>query len=635
MTATNSGRWRTDGLLPQTLMVLCWLVVSATAVAQQRQAISLQVDATDIRRKLVHSEMQIPVTPGNLTLVFPKWIPGEHAPSGPLNNVVWMKFSVGGRPVVWMRDPVDMFAFHLNIPAGAQKLDVALDYVLRQDEASPFLFYLFWNAALLYPQSPNTDDVVIQGRVRLPPGWKYASALPGTALADGTIQFPAVSLTELVDSPLLAGVHFRTFSLDDGPVPVTIAAADDSEQGLNLSAQLLENFKRVIRETDALFGARHYQHYVFLLALSDEVGEDGTEHHQSTDITLRERGFLDESDRIASLYLLPHEYVHSWNGKYRRPAGLYTRNYQDPMKGGLLWVYEGLTRYLNWVLAARSGLFTPEQAQDYAAVIAAEAEHRSGRQWRPLEDTAAAVQLLYGGDEWESLRRTTDYYDEALLIWLEADGIIRSKSQGRKSLDDFCRAFFGPPSGLPAVKPYDLGELVQALNAIASYDWADFLQRRVYETDPAPLGGLSTSGWNLIYDDVPGPVLLARDNDHHTVEERYSIGMLLHSDDGTVIDVVRDSPAWRAGLVPGMKVLAINGRAWSVQNLRDAIAADRSASAPMDLTVQSQTAVFKATIDDHHGLRYPRLTRNSARDTLSELLKPRTRATYVRESLVH
>jgi predicted metalloprotease with PDZ domain len=610
-------------LLPLLIVPVLLLELSAAAAAQQRQVISLRVDATDVGRKLLHSDMQIPVTPGALTLVFPKWIPGEHAPSGPLNNVVWMKFSTGGRPVSWTRDPVDMFAFHLQIPPGAQQLQVALDYALRPDEATPFLLYLFWNAVLLYPQVANTDDIQIQGEIRLPSGWKYACAMSGKALADGTIRFPVTSLTTLVDSPLLAGIHFRSFTLDNGAIPVTMATAADSEEGLDLSPQLLESFKRVIRETDALFGARHYEHYVFLLALSDEVGEDGTEHHQSTDITLRERGLLDPSDQIASLYLVPHEYVHSWNGKYRRPEGLYTTNYQDPMKGSLLWVYEGLTRYLNWVLAARSGLFTPEQARDYAAVIAAETEHRSGREWRPLEDTAVSVQLLYGGDEWESLRRTTDYYDESLLVWLEADQIIRSKTSGQKSLDDFCRAFFGPPGGPPTVKPYTLSDLVDALNGIASYDWADFFQRRVYETDQAPLAGLSASGWNLIYGETPGPVLVARDSDHHTVEERYSIGLLLHADDGTIVDVVRDSPAWHAGLGPGMKVLAVNGRVWSAQYLRDAIAADRKTSAPMQMTVQSQSAIFRTAIDDHKGLQYPRLERNSGGDTLSELLKPR------------
>lgn len=612
-------------LLPKSIVLVFLLVLTTAAVGADRQAISLRVDATDVRRKLIHAELEIPAKPGSLTLVFPKWIPGEHTPSGPLNRVVWMKFSVAGQPVSWTRDPVDMFAFHLQIPPGAQKLDIALDCALQPHEATPFLFYLFWNAVLLYPQGVNTDDIDIQGEIRLPSGWKFACAMPGKALANDTVKFPVVSLTTLVDSPLLAGEHFRTFTLDNGPIPVAMSVAADSEEALDQSPQLLENFKRMVRETDALFGARHYEHYVFLLALSDEVGEDGTEHHQSTDITLRERGFLDQSDRVASLYLLPHEYVHSWNGKYRRPADLYTKNYQDPMQGSLLWVYEGLTRYLNWVLAARSGLFTPEQARDYAAIIAAEMEHRTGRQWRPLEDTAVSVQLLYGGGEWESLRRSTDYYDESLLIWLEADQIIRSRTSGQKSLDDFCRAFFGPPGGAPTVKPYTLDDVVNALSAIAPYDWADFFEHGVYKTDKPPLEGLAASGWNLTYGDVPGPVLTARDTDHHTVEERYSIGLFIHSD-GTIVDVVRDSPAWKAGLGPGMKVLAVNGRTWSAQNLRDAIAADHGTSAPMKMTVQSQSAIFKATIDHHKGLQYPQLERNSAPDTLSGLLKPRAAA---------
>lgn len=599
------------------------LAARVGTAAPRPEPISLRVDATDIARKLIHSEMDIPVKAGALTLVFPKWIPGEHAPSGPLNNVVWMRFAAGGQPLAWSRDPVDMFAFHVRIPAGAQKLQVALDYALRPDEATPALFYLFWNALLLYPQVANTDELPIRGSIRLPPGWKYACALDGSARDDGSIQFPVTSLTTLIDSPLLAGTHFRSFTLDAGANPVTLAAAGDSEQALNVSPGLLENFKRMIRETDALFGARHYQHYVFLVALSDEVGEDGTEHHQSTDITLREHGFTDESDRIASLYLLPHEYVHSWNGKYRRPADLYTTNYQDPMKGSLLWVYEGLTRYLNWVLSARSGLLTSEQSQDYVAEIAAEAQHRSGRRWRPLDDTAVSAQLLYGSDQWESLRRTTDYYDESLLVWLEADQIIRRSTSGHKSLDDFCRAFFGPPGGAPMVRPYTLQELVNALNAIAPYDWAGLFQQRVYQVGPAPLAGLAASGWNLVYGDVPGPVLAARDTDHHTVEERYSIGLYVHSDDGAIIDVVRDSPAWRAGLGPGMKILAVNARTWSAQNLREAIAADRASSAPMEMTIQSQSVIFRASVDDHNGSRYPRLERNSAPDTLSELLRPR------------
>jgi predicted metalloprotease with PDZ domain len=431
-------------LLPNRIVLAFFLVVSTAAVAAERQTLSLRVDATDIRRKLIHAELQVPVKPGNITLVYPKWIPGNHSPSGPLNNVVWMKFSAGEHMVSWTRDPVDMFAFHIRVPDGTQTLNVALDSVLparpHGSSATPSLFLLGWNKVLLYPQGISSDDIDVQAEIRLPKGWKYACALPGTALSNDIVKFPPVSLTTLVDSPLLSGEHFRTFSLDDGPIPVAMSVAADSEEALHLSPELHEQFKGVVRQTDLLFGARHYDHYTFLLSLSDEVGEDGTEHHQSTDITLKDGVFQDKSERLASIYLIPHEYVHSWNGKYRRPEGLNTKNFQDPMRGELLWVYEGLTRYLNWVLAARSGMFTPEAARDYVAVIAAVMEHRSGRQWRTLEDTARSVQLLYGSGEWESLRRTTDYYDESLLLWLEVDQIIRSKTSVQKSLDDFCRA---------------------------------------------------------------------------------------------------------------------------------------------------------------------------------------------------
>jgi predicted metalloprotease with PDZ domain len=333
--------------------------------------------------------------------------------------------------------------------------------------------------------------------------------------------------------------------------------------------------------------------------------------------------FSDDSLRLSYGYLLPHEYAHAWNGKYRRPQGLATHNFQEPQTGDLLWVYEGLTRYLNWVLVARSGILTLPEARDYAALLAGQTAHRSGREWRTLEDTAISAQLLYyAPGQWQSLRRAMDYYDEALFIWLEADTIIRRKTEGKRSLDDFCRVFFGTPSTPGTVKTYILEDVITGLNSVTPYDWKTFFTTRLNATgaDRAPLDGLGASGWSLVYGNSVGSVQSARDEVHQTVEERFSLGFLLLQD-GTITDVVRDSAAWKAGLGPDMKVVTVNQRPWSTQALRDAIAADGGSSIPMSLSVQNGSLIFRAEIDDHRGARYPRLERNASTDVMSDILK--------------
>src|SRR5581483_5423345 len=333
--------------------------------------------------------------------------------------------------------------------------------------------------------------------------------------------------------------------------------------------------------------------------------------------------FSNEANRLAYGYLLPHEYVHSWNGKYRIPAGIVKPNFQEPQTTELLWVYEGLTRYLNWVLAARSGILTWQEARDYVALLAAQTAHRSGREWRSLQDTAVSTNMMIeAADQWQSLRRGADYYDESLLVWLEADTIIRRTTQGRRSLDDFCRAFFGFPKDTPYIRPYTFDDLVQVVNSIAPYDWKAFFEKRLNATglEPAPLDGLFASGWDLAYKSTPGSVQAARDEIHHTVEERFSLGLLLR-EDGTIIDVVRDSAAWNAGLGPDMKVLKVNQHPWSPQALRDAIIADSTSMTPLSLVVQNGSQTSLRNLDDHRGARYPHLERNTAQDLMGDILK--------------
>src|SRR3989441_6293707 len=469
--------------------------------------IVLRVDATEAPRKIYHAELTIPASPGPMTLFYPKWIPGEHAPTGPITDLAGLRIISGGQTVVWKRDSVEMFAFHITVPPGASTIDVKLDFLSTPDaggfssaaSATSELAILSWNQLVLYPRGKASDDLEIAAQLRLPQDWKFGTALPVARSSGSSVEFKPVSLTTLVDSPVLTGRHFRRIELSPGATPphyLDIAA--DSDEALNAPPELVEKYKKLVKEALALFGATHYREYHFLLALSDQIAHFGLEHHESSDDQAREDYLTNPASNLVGATLLPHEFVHSWNGKYRRPDGLATRDYEEPMKGDLLWVYEGLTEYLGWVLAARSGLASPQSSREFLALNAANLDHRAGREWRSLADTAVAAQLLYEArTDWESMRRGVDFYDEGLLIWLEADTIIRKQTQGRKSLDDFCRVFHGAPGGPPQVKPYTFESVMEALNGVAPYDWKGFFDTRINAagTDRAPLGGIEAGGY--------------------------------------------------------------------------------------------------------------------------------------------
>jgi predicted metalloprotease with PDZ domain len=540
--------------------------------------------------------------------------------------------SGNGQALEWKRDLVDKFSFHVVVPSNVAVLNVAMDVVApanRSDlnAATAQLFVLDWYTLVLYPQGVAADQTVIAARLKLPAGWKDACAIAPIRTVEGVIEFPRTSLSTLVDSPVLSGKNLKTVELRlPSAPPVFIDIASETPEAVDLPLEWQDRLRRLIAETGALFGSYPYQQYQFLIALSDEVGNDGLEHRESIDLRMSLHSFSSEANRLAYGYLLPHEYVHSWNGKYRIPAGIVRRNFQEPQTTELLWVYEGLTRYLNWVLAARSGILSPQEASDYVALLAAQTAYRSGREWRSLQDTAISTNMMIEApDQWQSLRRGADYYDEELFIWLEADIIIRRTTQGKRSLDDFCRAFFEPPKDTPNIKPYTFDDLVQVVNSIAPYEWKAFFEKRLNATglDLAPLDGLLASGWSLGYRGIPGSVQAARDEIHHTVEERFSLGLLLQ-EDGTIIDVVRDSAAWNAGLAPDMKVLSVNQRPWSPQGLRDAVVADSTSTAPLSLSVRNGSQTFWGNVDDYRGARYPHLERNTAQDLMGDILKSRS-----------
>src|SRR5215472_1135487 len=595
--------------------------------------IKLSVDVTRAPEKILHAQLQIPVTPGALTLVYPEWIPGEHGPTGPITDLTGLQFFANGQRLTWRRDLTDMYAFHLTVPERTSTLEARLDFVMPAPpegfssgaSATPKLDLLSWNQVVLYPQGKNTDDVPITASLKLPENWRYDTALQVASERGNDVTFQTVSLTTLVDSPVLAGAHYRRIELTPGAqIPHYIDAAADSEGALQIPQETIEHYKRLVAETGALFGARHYNEYHFLLTLSDHTAHFGLEHHESSDDRVAERTMVDDDMRWLAGSLLPHEMTHSWNGKYRRPKGLATPDYQQPMEGDLLWVYEGLTQYLGDILAPRSGLWTKQQFLDETAETAAALDHTPGRSWRPLQDTADAAQLLYGAlPEFESWRRGVDYYPEGFLIWLEADTVIRQQTHGQKSLNDFCRIFHGGGNTPPMVKTYTFDDVVATLNQVTPYDWKKFLRDRLDTYGPgAPLGGITNGGWKLAYDENASELTKAVEKNRHFVDARFSIGLAL-DDKGVVRDVIMNSLAWNAGIAPGMTLVAVNGRKFTPEILREALKAAKGNGPNVELLLVNGDFYRTYTLNYHDGEKYPHLVRDESKpDILSDIIKP-------------
>jgi predicted metalloprotease with PDZ domain len=595
--------------------------------------IRLAVDATQAPQKILHAHMQFPVQAGALTLQYPEWIPGEHMPDGPIINVAGIKFTAGGQVIPWRRDLVEMFSIHLDIPAGVTTLDADLDFLLSTPSgsftgggsATASLDVLSWNQVLLYPQGTPAKDIPFAASLKLPAGWKFGTALPMTKQDGDTIEFAQVPLTTLVDSPVIAGKYYRAIQLTPGQTPShEIDIAADSPAALAMTPDTELHLHNLIGEAGALFGARHYRDYHFLLTLSDDVAHFGLEHHESSDDRTSERSLVDETERMEFAGLLPHEYVHSWNGKYRRPVGLATPDYQTPMKDDLLWVYEGLTEYLGEVLTARSGLLKEEQWREGLAYLVATYTHRPGREWRPLQDTADAAPFLYDSTpDWANWRRGTDFYDEGELLWLDVDTTIRALSKDKKSMNDFCKIFHGGASGEPALKPYDFDEVVSTLNEVAPNDWAAFLRARLDGlSTKTPLEALENSGWKLVYNEQPNEMSANEEILAHRADFTFTVGMIV-SDDGAVVDVTHGGTAYDAGIAPGMKIVAVNGAQYSPENLREAIGNAKTVLNPIQFIVANGAQFKTMSMEYHDGLKFPHIERDGAKpDYLGEITHP-------------
>lgn len=616
------------------LVLLCFAAPAANAhetpiaAAAFPGVIELKVDATDISRRIFSVRQEIPVDAGLLRLHYPQWLPGGHGPYGPVEQLGGLRFEAGGKSLPWRRDPLDMYSFLVEVPAGATQLGVDFQFLspLASSQGrvvvTPEIIGLQWNTVALYPAGQAARGVTVRPSLLLPAGWQFGTALEVESREGALTRFKPVDLDTLVDSPLLAGKYFKRFELHPGAkVAVDLAVVADRLEELEANPEILADHRKLVQQAYKLYGPGHFRNYNFLLSISERYAGIGLEHQASSENGVG-AGYLTDRKKTRDRDLLAHELTHSWNGKYRRGADNLTPHFNTPMQDSLLWVYEGQTQYWGNVLAARSGMRSAEDARDSLALIAASLEHREGRAWRSLLDTTNQPIIMNRRPiGWRSWQRGEDYYSEGELIWLDADTLIREKTAGRKSLDDFARAFFAEGGARIEPLPYTFADVVAALNGVVPHDWDGFLRQRVEGVgeDAAPTGGLARAGWKLVYTDKPNAVAAAGGAARGGTDLTYSLGLTVGAD-LQLGDVLWDSPAFKAGLASSMKLVAVNGIAASGDALKDAVVAAAKTGAPIDLLVNNLDHIVPVRIDYRGGLRYPHLERiKGAPDRLADI----------------
>jgi predicted metalloprotease with PDZ domain len=587
---------------------------------------TLVVDESQAARRIAFAHEEIRVHPGTLELAYPKWIPGEHGPTGPIEQMAALQIHGDGTLLAWKRNPENIFEFRVEIPAGVDHIKVDFDTLL-ENTIDAHQLLLAWNTVVVYPLGIDKQKLMVQPSLILPPGWKQGSALQVTGESGNRIDFAPLSLERLVDSPVLAGEYFRAVPLQSSwPAELDIsgdssAAVDDADK-----AHAFELFTKLIDQDRAMFGYRHWEKMHLLVSQSAADPYDGLEHENSPWDAVGDAG-LSKKDTLESLGwpLLAHEQSHSWCGKYRRPGELYSKtDFQGPERTTLLWVYEGLNEYIGMLLATRAGFNDPAYMREYLARTAANFANKPGRKYTPLDDTATEDWVLRAtGSSWSSLRRGQDYYDEGALTWLLADAIIRQQSHDAKSLDDFLRSFLGQRDTAPIVVPYTREDVEAALSAVWPYDWHSFFQKRIYDVNSnPPTEGIEAAGWRLVYNSTPNSAPFVPAINPVEVYGSYSIGMNVKKD-GSISDVWQGTPAYAAGLGPRMTILAVNGRAYSADTLDDAIAHPQDGK--IVIVARNFDSVQTYEIRYAGGLRYPHLERiPDTHDYLSEILKPRS-----------
>jgi len=589
----------------------------------------LEVDASDTAQRIFRVKQTIPVAgEGPMTLLFPQWLPGTHAPRGQIEKLAGLRITANGAAVPWRRDPLDVYAFHLNVPAGAKAIVAEFQYLSATASnqgrivVTDKMLNLQWEAVSLYPAGTYVRRIPVQATVTYPVGWQAASALRGKA-AGNKVTYEPTDYETLVDSPVFAGKYWQRVDLGQN---VALNMVADSPAELVTQPEQIEAHRKLVKEALALFGARHFDRYEFLLAITEEMGGIGLEHHRSSENGVDPGYFTKWSEGPGERNLLPHEFVHSWDGKFRRPELLWTPDYRTPMQDDLLWVYEGQTQFWGYVLGARSGLYSKQQTLDAYASIAARLDMARGREWRPMGDTAhdpiIAARKPKG---WSSWQRSEDYYNEGLLIWLEADAIIRQESKSMRGLDDFARAFFGGRDGDWGQVTYSRQDVIDTLNRVQPYDWAGFLEQRVNRTSrEAPKNGLTLGGYRLAYGEAPNSTTQQIERDIKGIDQLYGVGLAVKND-GEIASVIWDSPAFRAGLAVGVKIVAVNGVEFSTDNFKAALTAAKDPKKPVVMIVKQEKAYRTITLDYTLGLRYPRLEKlGEGEGSLDRLLRPKT-----------
>ncbi len=614
----------------QVVLALTGLLAPMTAAGATGTPIEIQIDAREAPLKVIHTKMILPVTPGPVTLYYPKWVHGMHEPSGPVSSVTGLHMKANAHEVPWRRDLLDVFTFHVDVPAGATQLEVTFDFLEgggpAGGSATAKWIVLNWYQMLLYPAGSTAAQLTFRPTLRLPSGWKFGTVLPVQKVSSDGIEFQPVSMERFIDSPLVAGEYYRVFDLTPPGEAIhhEIDIIADSEIALAMPAEVQQGLTNLVAESGRLFGARHYREYRFLLTLSEHTGHFGVEHHECNDSRLPERVFLNPGASREVGGLLAHEFAHSWSGKFRRPLGLNPPDNQTAMTTDLLWVYEGNTSYLGDLLAARSGLWTSEDYRQSLATSAASlGPGRPGRTWRPLVDTASAVPGMFFGGSLGNWRRGSDYYEEGELIWLEVATTIHAQSNSGKSIEDFFQAFYGGPNRGAEVKAYTFDQLVEILNAVVPYDWGKMLQTRLTSTSAAaPVGGIEAGGWKLEFTNEPAR---GGRTTRGVANTTYSLGLSL-SQDGTVSDSIYGGPAFQAGIRPGMKVVGVNGRVYTSDGLADALSASKSKKQTIQFLVVADDYYKTCSVEYEGGPKFPHLVRDSSKpDYLEELLRPRER----------
>lgn len=597
--------------------------------------LQLHVNLREAARRVLYVEETLPVSAGKLELHYPEWVPGEHSASGPIDGITGLEIKADSKTLVWRRDPVDMFTLAVEVPEGISELKLSFQFLSAASggsfgqavSATGNYAVLAWNQVLFYPAGYRSDAIRCRASVQLPDGWQAASALPVEGNETGAERkFGPVSLLTLVDSPLLAGRYFRRVALDeDASAPVHLNVVADAARHLEWKDEQIDGHKRLIQEARALFQSRHYDHYDFLLTLSDHTMHFGLEHQQSSDDRLDAEFFTDKDRFMVAAGLMPHEFVHSWNGKFRVPAPTATPTYNTPMIGALMWVYEGLTTYWGDVLTARCGLWSPAQYRDAIAADAAAMTHRPGASWRSLQDTCDAAPRLYEAPAaWSNQRRSVDFYPEGALLWLEIDTRLRTLSSDKRTLDDFCRAFHGIEDGVIGIRPFEFDEVAATLEKTAPGDWAAWLRQRLdAKAERQPLAGLQAAGWTLTFSDTPSDYFKHRHAHRKMLNLNYSAGLIASTKDGKLADVRWGSPAFAAGLAPGMKIVAVNGVKFSAEAFNAAVAADKDKPVEIDLLIENIDQYTHHNLQVEGGLRYPHLERDeSVPDRLTPILTP-------------